>query len=94
FLFGNPRLFTYYGDTQTLDGRDLGDRLRKGVKIENFAEEIEKLTNSADIVLIVVNRDYLFPKELIQKEMSDLYELDSQVNFAYFKIYRFPRKKN
>ncbi|MEH2458317.1 MAG: glycosyltransferase family 39 protein [Nostoc sp.] len=94
FLFGNPRLFRYYGDTQTLDGRDLGDQLRKGIKVENFAEKIEKLTNSADIVLLVVNRDYLFPKELIEKEMSDLYSLDSQVNFAYFKIYRFPRKKN
>ncbi len=61
---------------------------------ENFAEKIEKLTKSADTVLTVVNHDQLFPKRLIQKEMNDLYNLDSQVNFTYFKIYRFSRKKN
>ncbi|MEH1932598.1 MAG: glycosyltransferase family 39 protein [Nostoc sp.] len=94
FLFGNPRLFRYYGDTLSLDGRKLGDELKKGIKNENFAGKIEKLTNRADTVLIVVNRDYLFPKGLIEKEMSDLYNLDSQVNFTYFKIYRFPRKRN
>ncbi|MEH1940686.1 MAG: glycosyltransferase family 39 protein [Nostoc sp.] len=94
FLFGNPRLFKYYGDTQILNGSDLGNPLRKGITDGNFAEKIEKLTNSADIVFIVVNREHLFPKGLIEKEMSNLYNLDSQVNFAYFKIYRFPRKKN
>lgn len=93
-LFGNLRLFRYYGDTLTVNGRNLGNQLRKGITDENFAEKIEKLTNSADIVLLVVNREHLFPKGLIQKEMSDLYNLDSQVNFTYFKIYRFPRKKN
>ncbi|MDF5738904.1 MULTISPECIES: glycosyltransferase family 39 protein [unclassified Nostoc] len=94
FLFGNPRLFTYYGDTLTLDGRNLGDRLRKGITNENFAEKIEKLTNSMDTVLVTVNRDYQFPQGLIEREMSDLYKLDSQVNFAYFKIYRFTKKSN
>ncbi|MEH1917736.1 glycosyltransferase family 39 protein [Nostoc sp.] len=94
FLFGNPRLFRYYGDTFTLNGMYLGDPLRLGITVENFAEKIEKLTNSADIVLLVVNREHLFSKGLIEKQMSDLYNLDSQVNFTYFKIYRFPRKKN
>lgn len=94
FLFGNPRLFRYYGDTLSLDGRNLGDQLKKGITDENFAEKIEKLTNSADTVFIVINREHLFPKGLIEKQMSDLYNLDSQANFAYFKIYRFPRKKS
>ncbi|MBD2562930.1 MULTISPECIES: glycosyltransferase family 39 protein [Nostoc] len=93
-LFGNLRLFKYYGDPLTLDAHNLGNQLRKGITDENFAEKIEKLTNSADTVLIVVNREHLFPKGLIEKEMSDLYNLDSQVNFTYFKIYRFPKKKN
>ncbi|MBN3872944.1 glycosyltransferase family 39 protein [Nostoc sp. JL33] len=93
FLFGNPRLFRYYGDTLSLDGRKLGDQLKKGITNENMAGKIQKLTNSADTVLIVVNRDYLFPKGLIEKEMSNLYNLDSEVSFAYFKIYRFPKKR-
>ncbi|MHC5727657.1 MAG: hypothetical protein ACYTXY_26735, partial [Nostoc sp.] len=63
-------------------------------KNENFAGDIQKLTNNVDTVLLVVNRDYLFSKELIEKQMSDLYKLDSEVSFAYFKIYRFPRKRN
>ncbi len=94
FLFGNSRLFSYYGDNFTLDENKLGVPLRKGITDKNFAGKIEKLTNSAETVLIVVNRDHLFPKGLIEKEMSDLYKLDSQVNFTYFKIYRFPKKKN
>jgi uncharacterized membrane protein len=94
FLFGNPRLFRYYGDTFSLDGNKLGGPLRKGISDGNFAEKIEKLTSSAETVLIVTNRDHLFPKGLIEKEMSDLYKLDSQVSFTYFKIYRFPKKKN
>jgi hypothetical protein len=72
----------------------LGTPLRKGIPDENFAGKIEKLTKSADTVLIVVNRDYQFPKGLIEKEMSKLYKLDSPVSFAYFKIYRFARNKN
>ncbi|MBN3952238.1 MAG: glycosyltransferase family 39 protein [Nostoc sp.] len=94
FLYGNPRLFTYYGDNLSLDGRKLGDQLVNRIKNENFAGDIQKLTNNVDTVLLVVNRDYLFSKELIEKQMSDLYKLDSEVSFAYFKIYRFPRKRN
>ncbi|MEH2056325.1 MAG: glycosyltransferase family 39 protein [Nostoc sp.] len=94
YLFANPRLFSYYGDTLTRDGRDLGNQLRKGITNGSLGEKIEKLTNNADIVFIVVNREHLFPKGLIEKQMSDLYNLDSEVSFPYFKIYRFPRKKN
>jgi len=72
----------------------LGDRLKKEVPNENFAEDIEKLTNNKDTVLLTINRDYQFPKGLIEREMSSLYKLDSQVDFAYFKIYRFVKKKN
>ncbi|BBD68285.1 hypothetical protein NIES4072_44030 [Nostoc commune NIES-4072] len=91
-LFGNLRLFRYYGDTLTVNAQNLGNQLRKGITDENFAEKIENLTNRADTVLMVVNREHLFPKGLIEKEMSDLYNLDSQVNFAYFKISRFIKK--
>ncbi|MEH1782520.1 MAG: glycosyltransferase family 39 protein [Nostoc sp.] len=94
FLFGNPRLFEYYGDSLTLDGRDLGDRLKEGILNKNFAEEIEKLTNNKHTVLLAINRDYQFPQGLVEREMSRLYNLDSQVDFAYFKIYRFVKKKN
>ncbi|MEH1852488.1 MAG: glycosyltransferase family 39 protein [Nostoc sp.] len=94
FLFANPRLFEYYGDSLTLDARNLGVPLRKGIPNENFAEDIEKLTNNKNTVLLTINRDYQFPKGLIEREMSKLYKLDSQVDFAYFKIYRFVKKKN
>ncbi|WP_373528812.1 hypothetical protein [Nostoc sp.] len=49
---------------------------------------------SADIVLLAVTRDYLLPKGVIERETSSLYNLDSKVSFAYFKIYRLIRKKN
>ncbi|MFN6487597.1 MULTISPECIES: glycosyltransferase family 39 protein [unclassified Nostoc] len=94
FLFASARLLRHYGYTQALNGSDLGNQLRKGIVDEHFAEKIEQLTSNADIVLIVVNREHLFPKGLIEKQMSDLYNLDSQVNFTYFKIYRFPKKRN
>ncbi|WP_375506751.1 glycosyltransferase family 39 protein [uncultured Nostoc sp.] len=93
-LFGNLKLFRYYGDPLTLNGQNLGNQLRKGIIDENFAEKIGNLTNRADTVLIVVNREHLFPKGLIEKQMGKLYKLDSQVNFAYFKISRFSRKIN
>jgi|GEM_PF-2188333 hypothetical protein len=93
-LFGHPRLFRYYGDFLSLNGSDFGNELRKGIADQNFAGQIENLTNRADTVLMVVNREHLFAKGLIQKKMSDLYNLDSPVNFAYFKIYRFHRKIN
>ncbi|MEH2323841.1 MAG: hypothetical protein V7K32_09745 [Nostoc sp.] len=93
-LFGHPGLFRYYGDFQSLNVHEFGNKLRKGITDENFAEKIENLTNRADTVLIVVNRKHLFPKGLIEKEMSQLYKLDSQVNFPYFKISRFSRKIN
>ncbi|MCC5661550.1 hypothetical protein LC608_32315 [Nostoc sp. XA010] len=93
-LFGHPRLFRYYGDFLSLNGHDFGNEFRKGINDEKFAEKIDNLTNHADTVLIVVNREHLFPKGLIEKEMSDLYNLDSQVNFAYFKISRFLKKIN
>ena len=91
-LFGHPRLFRYYGDFLSLNGCNFGNELRKGINDKNFAGKIETLTNRADTVLIIVNREHLFPKGLIQKEMSNLYNLDSQVNFAYFKISRFIKK--
>ncbi|MCL6754807.1 glycosyltransferase family 39 protein [Nostoc sp. CCCryo 231-06] len=91
-LFGHPRLFRYYGDFLSLNGHDFGNELRKGIADQNFTGQIENLTNRADTVLMVVNREHLFAKGLIQKKMSDLYNLDSPVNFAYFKIYRFHRK--
>ncbi|MEH1870796.1 glycosyltransferase family 39 protein [Nostoc sp.] len=93
-LFGHPRLFRYYGDFQSLNGHEFGNPLRKGINDENFAEKIDNLTNRADTVLIVVNREHLFPKGLIEKDMTKLYKLDSQVNFPYFKISRFSKKIN
>lgn len=93
FLLGHFRLIRYYGDTLTLNGNKLGYELKNGIN-DNFAGEIEKLTNSADIVLLAVTRDYVLPKGAIERETSSLYNLDSKVSFTYFKIYRLIRKKN
>ncbi|PHM08731.1 hypothetical protein CK516_18980 [Nostoc sp. 'Peltigera malacea cyanobiont' DB3992] len=62
----------------------------------------EKLTKSRFLVLkesfsiLIQNSEFCillqFPQELIEKQKNDLYNLDSQVNFAYFKISGFSRK--
>ncbi|MCM0589961.1 MAG: glycosyltransferase family 39 protein [Gloeotrichia echinulata IR180] len=91
-LWGNPRLLKYYGDTATLDGNKLGTQLREGSLDGKFAQTVEKITNNVNEVFLVINREHYFSKGLIEREMNDLYNLDSRHNFAYFKIYRFTRK--
>ena len=92
-LWGTPRLLKYYGDTLTLQGWNLGVKLRKGNFERNWAEQVESFTNNADTVFIVVNREHYFPKGSVERGMSNLYTLHSKVHFPYFNIYRFTRNK-
>jgi uncharacterized membrane protein len=90
-LAGNTRLLEYYGDPLTLDGKTLGDEWKEGKLAGQWAEQVEDFTNKADTVFLVVNREHYFPKGSIEREMSDLYTLQSKVHFPYFNIYRFTR---
>lgn len=90
-LAGNTRLLEYYGDPLTLDGKTLGDKWKEGKFAGQWAEQVEAFTNNANTVFLVVNREHYFPKGSIEREMSDLYTLQSKVHFPYFNIYRFTR---
>lgn len=90
-LAGNTRLLEYYGDPLTLDGKNLGDEWQEGKFTGQWAEQVEDFTNNSDTVFLVVNREHYFPKGSIEREMSDLYTLQSKVHFPYFNIYRFTR---
>ena len=92
-LWGTTRLLKYYGDPLTLQGWNLGVKLRKENFEGNWAEQVESFTNNADTVFIVVNREHFFPKGSVERGMNDLYTLHSKVHFLYFNIYRFTRNK-
>lgn len=86
-LWGSLRLLRYYGDNRTLNGWNLP-------RNEDLAEQVRKMTPNAETVFISVNREYrLGPKGSVEKYMSDLYTLNSQVDFPYFNVYRFAKNK-
>ncbi|MDZ8183968.1 MAG: glycosyltransferase family 39 protein [Nostoc sp. ChiSLP02] len=93
-LFGSQRLVRYYGDTRTQEINALANKLKKSTLKGTLAKEVQKVTNNADVVLFAVNREHLFGKGLIEKQMSALYKVDEQVSFPYINIYRFSKKKN
>ena len=82
-FWANPRLLKYYGNISDIDGR--------GLNQENFtAEKVRELTSNANTVFILVNREfYRIPQELLVGEMSNLYLLESEVDFPYFHVYRY-----
>jgi len=91
-LWGHPRLIKYYGDTLTLDGRKHILDKTMGV---NLAKKVGKLSNNAETVFLIINREFYWSKEGYNiREMSDLYTLKSKVNFPNFTIYRFRKNKN
>jgi uncharacterized membrane protein len=85
---GDTRLFSYYGDPDTLDGKFLvlqpnGD----------YSSQMRTLTQDAPRVLVAANREYVLgPVGLIEQEMSDLYALKEKVTFPYFTLYTFEQK--
>lgn len=86
-LWGLSKLFEYYDSPQILDGRKL--------KPEYLAQEVNDLTTDINTVFLVLNRDFYWlpkPNYSIEEAMSDLYTLESEVSFPYFKIYRFVNK--
>ena len=87
-LWGSVRLLKYYGDNLTLDGRKL-------IKGNLTAEKVSNLTSNVDTVFLANNREYRLgsnPKSMIEKAMSNLYTLDSKVDFPYISIYKFVKK--
>jgi uncharacterized membrane protein len=91
-LWGHPRLIKYYGDTLTLDGRK---HILDKTSGANLAEKVRKLSDNAETVFLIINREFYWSKEGNNiREMSDLYTLKSKVNFPYFTIYSFTKNKN
>ena len=82
-FWANPRLMKYYGNILTIDAR--------GLNQENFTtEKVRNLTGNADMIFVLVNREfYSIPKAFLEREMSNLYRLESKVNFPYFNVYRY-----
>ncbi|MEH2418068.1 MAG: hypothetical protein V7K12_23090 [Nostoc sp.] len=90
-LFGQPKLLHYYGDSSTLYAPEY---VLKTVNGKNLAEKVSTMTKKADPVFVIINREFNWKmKDVFQREMSDLYNLEDEADWAYIKIYRFTRKK-
>ncbi|MCC5627284.1 glycosyltransferase family 39 protein [Nostoc sphaeroides CHAB 2801] len=90
-LLGQPILLKYYGYPSTIYAPE---RILKTVDGKNMAEKISRITQNSDTVFIIINREYSWqPRGVFKKEMSSLYNLEDQSDWAYMKIYRFTRKK-
>ncbi|MEH1832400.1 MAG: glycosyltransferase family 39 protein [Nostoc sp.] len=90
-LFGQPRLFQYYGDSSTIYAPEY---ILKTVKGKNLPEKLSTMTKNADTVFVIVNREFDWElKDVFKREMSDLYNLKDEADWPYMKIYRFTRKK-
>ncbi len=78
-MWGNPDLLRYYGDTTTLDGREM---------VKQTAAAIREATSGAPRVMVVVNRDFYWGgPEPLDVALRRNYAIDSVVTFPYFKIY-------
>jgi uncharacterized membrane protein len=90
-MLGQPRLFQYYGDFSTLYTPDY---ILKTINGKNLGEKVSTITNNANTVFAVVNREHSWSlKKTFKSEMSNLYNLESEMNWRFMKIYRFLRKK-
>ncbi|MCG8586514.1 MAG: hypothetical protein MI757_17530, partial [Pirellulales bacterium] len=82
---GSTRLFKYYGDEETLDG--------KYMQLEedgDFAEQVEDLTDHAGHVIMVVNRESSkWPPGSVKREMDRAYALVDEAAFTRFKVYHY-----
>lgn len=90
-LRGNQGLLQYYGDTETIHAWNYLKELKK----PHFAKLIVNLTDNADKVFIVVNREHTLgsnPQYLLEKAMNDSYSFNSMVDFPYINIYSFIKK--
>jgi uncharacterized membrane protein len=90
-VFGQPKLFQYYGDSSTLY---VPDHILKTVNGKNMAEKISTVTNNADSVFVIINREFNWKlNDIFKKEIGYLYNLESESDWPYMKIYKFTRKK-
>lgn len=90
-LRGNLGLLQYYGDTETIYAWNYLKELQK----PHFAQLIVNLTNNAEKVFVVVNREHQLgrnPQDLLETAMSDFYTLNSRVDFPYINIYSFIKR--
>jgi len=84
-VWGLPRLFTYYGASEVIDGR--------GISKVMLAGEVRRLSGGADSVILLLNRWFYWDSDpdALEKHMYPGYELKSKVELAQFKIYTFAR---
>ena len=86
-IYGAPNLLPYYGDTKTINGL--------GLDTSNLAEEVKRISNNADKVLIAISFQsfWEFKKNFsLEKSMNNLYKLQSKVSFTNFNIYHYVKK--
>ncbi|MFN6482086.1 MULTISPECIES: glycosyltransferase family 39 protein [unclassified Nostoc] len=90
-LYGQPRLFKYYGDSSTFYAPEY---VLKTINGKNLAEKVNTITQNANTVFVIINREFYWKlKDVFKTEMSDLYNLQNEASWPYMKIYRFARKK-
>jgi hypothetical protein len=89
-LWGSPRLMAYYGDSATLDGR--------GIKADELSQEVDRLTNQAEVVFVAVNREFLWHrssnsgKASPAEVLSESYDLKDAAKFINFVVYKLERR--
>ncbi|MDZ8188234.1 MAG: glycosyltransferase family 39 protein [Nostoc sp. ChiSLP02] len=90
-LLGQPRLLKYYGYPTAIY---LPKYILETISGNNLAEKINKATDNANTVFILLNRDYSWErKDSFKPEMIQLYNLENEESWRYIKLYRFTRKK-
>jgi len=84
-LNGVLELLDYYGSGPVIDGR--------GSDQSRLASEVERLTDGAPEVLVVVNRQSAFWKHRrsLEAAMAPTYRLQSSASLPYFTMYGFAR---
>ncbi|RCJ17947.1 hypothetical protein A6S26_29990 [Nostoc sp. ATCC 43529] len=90
-LLGQIRLFKYYGDSSTLY---IPPYILATVEGKNLGEKINRATNNAKTVFLIINREFYWElKDKFKTQMSDLYTLQSEESWRYVKMYEFVRRK-
>lgn len=87
-LWGTPRLMSYYGDTRTIDGRE--------IKRTDLAEKVGPLTNNASTVFLAINREFYWNQGnknmSVEEAMGNEYLMKSKASFPNFTVYQFDKK--
>jgi 4-amino-4-deoxy-L-arabinose transferase-like glycosyltransferase len=80
-LWGNARLFRYYGDTHTVSNWNLDG--------QGLLSEVEAIAGEAERVLILVNREQSRLQYSVPEILQTSYHLDEITTFRYFTAYWF-----